>query len=181
MNDFESAAIAKWPNVPACYGWLSLGRRGVWRLKDEPVVHPGLNAFLNAHYRCDDGGNWFVQNGPQRVFVALDYMPLVLRFASGGGLVTHTGLDAGLAESIHLDSDGSVLVVTKRGPALLDDRDLADFLAECAGADGRPASETALLAVMEGAAGVSWRGLPLQAMQRSEVAARFRFNPAPSE
>jgi hypothetical protein len=181
MTDFESAAIAKWPNVPACYGWLSLGRRGVWRLKDEPVVHSGLNAFLNAHYRCDDAGNWFVQNGPQRVFVALDYMPLVLRFSSDGGLVAHTGMDAGLAESIHLDSDGSVLVITTLGPALLDDRELAGFLAECKGADGLPASETALLEIMAGGAGASWRGAPLQAIQRSEVSARFRFNPAPSE
>ena len=158
-----------------------MGRRGVWRLKDEPVVHPGLNAFLNAYYRCDDAGNWFVQNGPQRVFVALDYMPLVLRLSSGGGLVAHTGKDVGSAEAVYLDSDGSALFVSEVGPALLDDRDLAGFLAECADSGGLPASEAALVSVMEGGVGVTWRGLPLLAIPRCEVPTRFRFNPAPSE
>ena len=43
----DLSAIAKWPNVPACYDWLSLDRRGDWRLQGERVTHRGLIAFIN--------------------------------------------------------------------------------------------------------------------------------------
>ena len=28
MDDIVKQALAKWPNVPHCYGWLSLDARG---------------------------------------------------------------------------------------------------------------------------------------------------------
>ena len=64
--------MAKWPNVPAVFGWLSLSRRGDWLLKGEPVHNPGIRDFFGRNYACDDTGRWFVQNGPQRVYVLLD-------------------------------------------------------------------------------------------------------------
>ena len=75
----DLSAIAKWPNVPACYDWLSLDRRGDWRLQGERVTHHGFIALLNRQYGVDEHGCWFVQNGPQRVFVRLDYTPWVFR------------------------------------------------------------------------------------------------------
>ena len=33
----DFSAIARWPNVPACHEWLSLDRRGDWRLQGERV------------------------------------------------------------------------------------------------------------------------------------------------
>lgn len=79
------AVAVKWPNVPACYGWLSLDRRGCWRLKGEVIRHAGLISFINSHYSPDASGNWISQNGPQTVFVALDCTPLILRIGGGGG------------------------------------------------------------------------------------------------
>ena len=75
MVDFS--AIARWPNVPACYDWLSLDRRGDWRLQGERVTHRGLIEFMNRQYGSDETGRWFVQNGPQRVYVELAATPWI--------------------------------------------------------------------------------------------------------
>jgi DUF2946 family protein len=166
---------------PAVHGWLSLDRRGGWRLKGEPVIHAGLIRFLNEHYGADDDGNWFVQNGRQQVFAALDYTPLVLRLETDGGLVAHTGVDAGAVRSAHLDEDGNVLLHAALGIGLLDDRDLPAFVAECRGADGGPADENAFVAVMGGGSGVFWRDLPLEPIRSADVAKRFSFRPAPAD
>ncbi|NMG55957.1 DUF2946 family protein [Aromatoleum aromaticum] len=168
-----------WPGVPAVHGWLSLDRRGGWRLKEEPVTHAGLNGFLNANYRSDSDGNWFVQNGPQRVFVALDYTPLVLRLDVDGSLTAHTGATTGPAIAAYLDEDGNVLLHTSQGVGLLDDRDLSAFVEQCRADDGGPASDAAFTEVMGGGSGAVWRGLPLQPIRHGEVAARFAFRPRP--
>jgi hypothetical protein len=34
MDDIVKAAMAKWPDVPDCYGWLALDARGNWRMRD---------------------------------------------------------------------------------------------------------------------------------------------------
>lgn len=181
MSDSAQIAAARWPDVPACYGWLSLDRRGVWRLKDEPVAHPGLMGFLNRHYEADEAGNWLVHNGPQRVYVALDYMPWVLRLEADDGLKTHTDIAAGPVAAVYVDDEGNVLLRTALGPGLLIDRDLPAFLAQCRLADGQPADDAALLAAINGAAGVYWRGLPLQSIRRGDVARSFGFNPEPAD
>jgi hypothetical protein len=179
MSDSDLAAIARWPNVPACYGWLSLDRRGRWRLRGEAVSHAGLLAFLDRHYGSDGDGNWFVQNGPQRVFVALDYTPWVLRRQPDGSLASHTGAAAGAATAAFLDEEGNVLLGCGLGIGLLDDRDLPAFLELCRLADGSP------LDAANYDAALCWRsdaGAPLQPLQRlrrDEVAGRFGFNPSP--
>ena len=45
MDASVVAAMAKWPNVPDCRGWLSLDRRGQWRLQGSVVRHAGLAEF----------------------------------------------------------------------------------------------------------------------------------------
>lgn len=164
-----------WPQVPACYGWLSLDRRGRWRLQGEPVVHPGLLAFLDNHYH-HDGADWFVQNGPQRVFVSLEYTPLVLRLRADGSVVLHTGADAGELAAAHVDDEGNVLLLCAAGIGVLDDRDLPAFLADCRLADGSVAEVEAVVAGED----VRWRGLPLQPIARAEVAARYGFRAEPA-
>jgi hypothetical protein len=175
----DPSAAVKWPKVPACYGWLSLDRRGCWRLKGEVIHHAGLIGFINSHYGADDSGNWIFQNGPQAVFVALDYTPLVLRMESDGGFTAHTGATAGSVTATYLDEEGSVLLDTALGIGLLDDRDIPDFISSCQSASGELTVEDALLATMKGGPGVFWRGMPLQAIRRSDVPMRFRFFPTP--
>lgn len=173
-----SAPAGSWPDVPACYGWLSLDRRGRWRLREEVVGHPGLLAYLGMNYGADEAGHWLVHNGPQRVYVELEYTPWVWRLGADGSLTAHTGGDGGYPTAAYVDEDGVVLLQSVLGIGVLDDRDLASFLGACRGRSGEPATEAELLDLVAGAgaaASVVWNALPLQAVRREEVAARFGF------
>jgi len=124
-------SIAKWPDVPAVYGWLALDRRGNWLLREPGgdgfgrIGNGALREFIGRNYAADARGCWYFQNGPQRVYVRLAYTPLVVRH-DGAGLVDHCG-GAVQASAFFLDDEGSILVLARRGIALLDDRDLARF------------------------------------------------------
>ena len=41
MDDIVKQALAKWPNVPHCTGWLMLDRRGNWRMRDDAAQASG--------------------------------------------------------------------------------------------------------------------------------------------
>ena len=43
MDDIVRQAMSKWPNVPACVGWLGLDSRGQWHMRDDRVQ--ALGAF----------------------------------------------------------------------------------------------------------------------------------------
>ena len=120
-------SLAKWPDVPSVYGWLSLDRRGQWRIKGERVAHAGLVDFICRNYEPDAHGRWYFQNGPQRVYVTLAYAPLVVRHEEDGSLVDHCG-QAFAARRVYIDDEGSVLVEGGRALALLDDRDLERYV-----------------------------------------------------
>lgn len=131
MDQTVLRGIAKWPDVPAVYGWLALDRRGNWLLKDPDgrgcarIGNAALRDFIGRNYAADARGCWYFQNGPQRVYVRLAYTPLVVRH-DGAGLVDHCGR-AVQASAFFLDDEGSLLVLGPRGIGLLDDRDLARF------------------------------------------------------
>ena len=125
MDEIVARSLAKWPNVPAVYGWLELDRRGNWRIKGERIANAAFNDFIARNYERDERGCWYFQNGPQRVFVTLAYTPLVVRH-EGDGLVDQCG-QAFALKTAYVDEEGSVLLEGDRGIALLDDRDLARY------------------------------------------------------
>src|SRR4051812_485785 len=125
MDDAVVRSLARWPNVPAVYGWLELDRRGNWRIKGEKIGNAALREFIARNYECDTQGRWFFQNGPQRVYVRLAYTPLVVYY-EGDALVDQCGRAFSPREVLE-DDEGSVLMSNERGVALLDDRDLARF------------------------------------------------------
>ena len=125
MDALVARAMAKWPNVPAVYGWLSLDRRGNWRIKGERIANQALRDFISRNYESDSAGRWYFQNGPQRVYVTLDYTPLVVHY-DGDELRDHCGRPFAARET-YLDDEGSVLLAGEDTVALLDDRDLARF------------------------------------------------------
>ena len=127
MDEIVARSMAKWPDVPDVYGWLSLDRRGNWLLQGEKIGNQALRDFICRNYQPDVRGRWYFQNGPQRVFVKLAYMPLVARLESGA-LVDHCGRAYGEPQGIWLDDEGSILFCGAPGPALLDDRDLVSFI-----------------------------------------------------
>ena len=134
MDENVVRSMAKWPNVPDVYGWLSLDRRGNWLLKGERIGNQALRDFISRNYTSDAQGRWYFQNGPQRVFVQLAYTPLVIHF-EGEALLDHCGRPF-QAEQAFLDEEGSVLMLGKPGIGLLDDRDLAAFADRAAGLPG---------------------------------------------
>ena len=46
MDDIVRQAMAKWPNVPDCYGWLGLDTRGNWYMRDDRAQ--SLGAFASG-------------------------------------------------------------------------------------------------------------------------------------
>ncbi len=149
MDDIVARAMAKWPNVPAVYGWLALDRRGEWSIKSESdagfehVTNPKLIEFIGRNYGHDDEGRWYFQNGPQRVYVTLAYTPLVYRIARAHPLAfeTHSGVPCVELRSVWMDEAGNLLFVTEHGPGLLLDRDLTRGLEALSYADGHALEE----------------------------------------
>jgi hypothetical protein len=125
MDEIVLRSMAKWPDVPDVYGWLSLDRRGNWLLKNERIGNRALRDFISRNYQADARGRWFFQNGPQRVFVTLAYTPLVVRY-EGDAMADHCGRPF-LPRQAFRDEEGSVLMAGGGAVGLLDDRDLARF------------------------------------------------------
>lgn len=125
MDEIVVRSLAKWPNVPAVYGWLDLDRRGNWLIKGERIGNLALREFIARNYAADERGCWFFQNGPQRVFVKLAYTPFVMHY-EGERLFDHCGRPIEARETL-LDDEGSVLIHGEHGIGLLDDRDLERY------------------------------------------------------
>ena len=165
MDSTLSPGLPDWPRSPQIYGWLSLDRRGRWRLRDEVVHHPGLIAFLSQHYRLDDDGRAYVQNGPQQVFVRLEYTPWVYRLQLDGRVCSHADERTHAIEACWLDDEGNLLIKAAPGIGVLDDRDLGAFIGQCQGLDENTPDNLRLV----------WQGLPVQPITRAEAPARFGF------
>jgi hypothetical protein len=169
MDDIVRQAIAKWPNVPHCWGWLGLDARGNWYMRDDRTQaagpfpqskgsvlrHDKLIDFIHRNYECDDAGQWFFQNGPQRVYVELEAAPYVWRIGEDRSVRSHTGRTAVVRTAV-LDEEGRVYLDTDVGFGLVHTLDV----------------ESAADAIYEGA----W---PLQEVAAAELPQRFGFVKSP--
>lgn len=138
MDDIVKQAIARWPNVPDCYGWLGLDARGHWYLRDEAtqacgdfraargtrLEHGKLIDFIHRNYEADARGCWFFQNGPQRVYVELEAAPLIWRLGTDGEPMAHTGQPAGPVEECLVDECGRVYLAGAPGLGLVHSLDV---------------------------------------------------------
>ena len=149
MDDIVRQALAKWPNVPDCFGWLGLDARGNWFMRDDRVQtlgafptlakpaipgargsrleHQKLIDFIHRNYDVDAGGQWFFQNGPQRVYVELEAAPYIWRVREdkyGFAINAHTGITAHLERCL-LDENGRVYLATDVGFGLVHTQDVA--------------------------------------------------------
>ena len=132
MDDIVKAALKKWPNVPACYGWLALDARGDWYMRDDRVQaagpfpkvkgsrinHDKLREVIERNYDHDEHGCWYFQNGPQRVYVELEAAPWIWRLEAVPGQAprvhSHTGRDAQY-EAALVDEAGRLFLATNLG------------------------------------------------------------------
>ncbi len=189
MDDIVKQAIAKWPDVPACHGWLALDARGHWRMRDErtqsldlpgdKIAHVALMAFIARNYDQDDHGCWFFQNGPQRVYVDLEATPYICRSDAKQGFVLHTGLPMPHVEAAWLTDAGALILRSGQILAQLDDRDVALVLGQIE-QDGQAVDDDALLAWLDGGAGtlalrLDGRLIALQAINNADVTRHFGF------
>jgi hypothetical protein len=142
MDDIVKQALAKWPNVPACYGWLGLDARGNWYMRDDRVQaqgpfaggtmqskgsqlkHEKLIEFIQRNYEPDELGQWFFQNGPQRVYVELEATPLIWRVQDDFSIQDHTGRAARLQRCL-LDEQGRVYLEADTGFGLVHSMDMS--------------------------------------------------------
>lgn len=188
MDEIVLRGMAKWPDVPAVYGWLALDRRGHWLLKGSRITHPGLITFIGRNYTHDGQGRWFFQNGPQRVFVALEYAPFVYRVvnpvAAALAVETHVGRPAVAVREAWVDENGVVLLETEHGIGSVHDGDLERLLPAFVDANGNVFDEAALDEVLGRLAEGRCAPLRLKFQKRSvqvtpiassAVAGRFGF------
>lgn len=141
MDDIVKQALAKWPNVPDCHGWLGLDTRGNWYLRDDPtqragsfqsglpgskgslLTHAKLIEFIGRNYLPDARGWWFFQNGPQRVYVELQATPLIWRLQPDGQVTDQTGRTHQV-QSCWLDEAGHLYLASAAGLGLVHTQDM---------------------------------------------------------
>jgi len=201
LDEQVRRAMAKWPQVPAVYGWLRLSRRGQWFLVDRStpdfdeardgegslISSPPIIDFIGRNYECDERGAWYWQNGPQRAFVRLDLAPLVLRVLNeppAQRLVTHTGFLVAHVERVLGDADGNLLMLTDLGPAVIDDRDIGQLQLDSVEDDATANAGPLLRLSLErypAPDGVDWqfRALPLSGAAALGDALGYIPDPAP--
>ena len=193
MDESVLRGMAKWPNVPAVYGWLTLDRRGHWLIKGEDIANPAVTAFISRNYEHDEQGRWFFQNGPQRVYVAPEYTPIVYRVTGEKSpleIESHMGKKVGSVSGAWIDETGALLIATEQGIGLVDDRDLERLLSAFIDANGNALPETALDELMqllqEGRSAPVWlkfgeANVKIEALRSAEAPARFGFDAAPAQ
>ena len=192
MDDIVLRGMAKWPNVPAVYGWLSLTRRGQWLIKGDPVSNSTIADFIARNYEHDEHGCWFFQNGPQRVFVELEYTPLVYRatMSSEVALKSHVGHTPASLSGAWLDENGSLVIDTECGVGVMHDQDLEYLMGAFVDISGNSVPEAALEIGLERTQQghhsqlcLEYRGstVIIEPLQSREVHSRFKFDPSPTE
>jgi len=147
MDDRVLAAMRRWPGVAPVYGWMRLDARGRWRIlrrdradfdptreaEGETIGSPSLVDYIGRNYAPDPEGAWYWQNGPQRVYLALETAPLIYRVLErrdgrpGKALVAHTGFRAHRLVGGWLDPAMRVYLLTDLGPGMVHDQDLAQL------------------------------------------------------
>ena len=141
MDDIVKQAMAKWPHVPDCFGWLGLDERGQWYMRDDGaqaqgaftsgqpgakgalLTHSKLLDFIARNYEADAQGRWYFQNGPQRVFIELQATPWIWRLAADGAVTSHTGRRAEYLACL-VDETGRVYLNTDLGLGLVHSMDV---------------------------------------------------------
>ena len=193
MDELVKQALAKWPNVPHCYGWLGLDARGHWRMRDQQaqqqqlpgdkIAHAALLGFINRNYDHDDRGCWFFQNGPQRVYVNLEATPYIARSDPQHGFVLQTGAPLEQIEQVYWCDDGMLILRHGDIVAQVDDRDISQVL-DALHVDGQVASDDDLLAWLEKGQGnlmllYDGKEIAVQPLAYASVPLTFGFQRAP--
>jgi hypothetical protein len=193
MDEIVKLAIAKWPNVPHCYGWLALDARGAWRMRNEraqalglpgdKIMHATLLGFINRNYLHDEHGRWFFQNGPQRVYVNLEATPYIARTDPAQGFILHTGEPLSVIDRAWLTDHGSLVLQGMDKVAMVDDRDMAQCIAQLRIDRTTLTDEQLLASLLDHPHGltltVAGKEIPVHSIRQEELPEYFGFVQAP--
>jgi hypothetical protein len=189
MRTPDLSAMLRWPNVPACYGWLSLDRRGRWRpARRERSPIAGLRALPRPPVRaCDQERQPLRPERPAARLCRPRVHPLGAAPGATGELETHVGTPVEKIRGAAIDEEGNLLLETADGIALVCDRDLPALHGCLLLANGMPADDASVLAAMHSVDGegspltLSWRGarVPVRSLRRADVARRHGFVASP--
>ena len=156
----------------------------------ERIGNPAVVEFIGRNYARDAGDRYYFQNGPQRVFVSLDYTPYVFRLDdSGTGFLGHTGTASGRLKRAFFDEEGSLILAAELGVGVVLDRDLAGTIERFSDRAGLPFdTESAFHRVLSGerlAARLMGTEVAVSSVRSAEAPSRFGFVahpvPAPGE
>lgn len=182
MDEIVVRAMRKWPDVPNVFGWLRLDRRGSWLVKGrsgtfERIGNAAVIEFIGRNYLADEQGRWFFQNGPQRVFVTLDYLPYVYRLrADGKAIEAHTGGVPSRITQAWLDDAGALVLLTDLGPGVLLDRDLPAIAASL---DDTVVEQLLAGQTVDAAVEIGGQRVRLDMLHAADAPAMFGFDPSP--
>lgn len=186
--------MARWPDVPHCYGWLLLDARGAFRMRDDAaqaantagdvIRHPALLSFIYRNYVSDERGAWYFQNGPQRVYVELEATPYIARTTATGGFITHDGASLPPVDTALITEEGRLVLQAGAKIALVDDRDLAECLPMLR-MDGMPVDDDALLSWLQHTQGElqldsGGRLIPVRPVHSEDLGTQLGFDAHPS-
>lgn len=183
MDESVRRALARWPDVPDCYGWLRLDARGNWCVRAEGgfsrIANRGLIEFINRNYMGEEA-RYFFQNGPQRVYVECEYTPFVYRLGDDlQRLMTHTDLPCSGMIRLLVDEQGALLVDAASGPGVLLDRDLPAVLAQLRSVSGAPVEPEDLLSNRVSTVSLWGALVPLASVRRADAPGALHFDPRP--
>ena len=103
MDDIVKQALAKWPNVPDCYGWLGLDARGLWYMRDDRAQAAGAfasglrgakgqNSGLRLTHRGRCGADWSTGGVDRTQHNGAKLLPTVGQEPYSSGGLHHTAL-----------------------------------------------------------------------------------------
>jgi hypothetical protein len=97
---------------------------GVPGAKGSLLQHAKLIDFIQRNYAADASGQWYFQNGPQRVYVELEATPWVWRVAHDFSVTAHDG-NAATWQQCWVDEHGWLYIETSLGFGLVHTQDVA--------------------------------------------------------
>src|SRR5690606_21464773 len=152
-----------------------------------------VTAYIGRNYERDSEGCWFFQNGPQRVYVELEYTPFVYRIIDNSGRIDvdcHTGVPATALYGAWIAEDGAPVPETEHGAGVVHDRDLEAALPALVDTDGASVAEDelerAMALLQQGKDAALWMrvgasNVKVEPMRSSDAPERFGFVAHPAQ
>ncbi len=125
IPDFHPTDTESVQSIPSRFllkGFLSRTAKGDWKYEGGDVEHKGVQRFLSHQLQRTAEGEYWVVNGPQRVFVKLEGAPFQITALDEQEQQLHALLDDGTSEvlrfeTLYIDDEEYLYTKVKYGKA----------------------------------------------------------------